>query len=113
VGTDGNGLKDDAVVELGQLTEHEVVPKGKTYHVVDGARKLTDDVNLPSIEDSPNSNSERAKWVDYCVSLGADREFLENDTEHVVDDTVGAEIVDEVPPLTVAELKDLAARLGG
>lgn len=67
--------------------------------------KVTDDVtvelngdqvtsNLPALE-RPADGALKAKWVDYAVALGADRAWVEGED------------------YTVADLRDLADRLGG
>lgn len=62
------------------------------------------------VGDRPGQSAGRAKWVDYCVRLGADRDAIEGRTEHWSDEhrayMPGA-------ALTRDRLVDLAERLGG
>lgn len=74
----------------------------------EAARQATDQPD--PIPDRPADGATKAKWVDYCVALGADRTFLISDTEHF--DAEAGEPVTE-PALTRDDLIDLADRLGG
>lgn len=79
--------------------------------------------NLPSLVDEkgkstrPAKSADIADWVDHCVDLGADRNYLENDTEHVrakLDEN--DQVVTEVevhPALTKPQLIELADNLAG
>jgi hypothetical protein len=106
---------DSADVRLspGEEIETSAPEAGQTFAVDNDVRVVVEDGSLPPLDGKPAKTADRPAWVDYCVSLGADRDFLENDTEHVVDATPGNEVVEASPPLTVKDLKDLAKRLGG
>lgn len=106
---DKNKMEDDFAVDAAE----DMPAEGMTFAVQGGARVLVEDGSQPSLPDRPAKSADRAKWVDYAVSLGADREFLENDTVHVRDATPGAEVVDEEPAFTVPEIMDLVEGLGG
>ena len=87
--------------------------EGMTFAVENGGRVQVEDGSQPGLDSAPSKSAERAKWVDYCVSLGADRNYLENETEHIVDATPGAEVVETHEAFSVADLKNLAETLGG
>jgi hypothetical protein len=74
------------------------------------ARRQTE--QPPAIPDRPADGAAKAKWVDYCVALGADRTFLTEDTEHGGGGADGNERITE-PALTRDQLIELATRLGG
>lgn len=59
----------------------------------------------------PADDADDAAWVDYCVALGADREFLTCDTEHWTGDHHGHLVT--LPPVTGLDLRALAENLGG
>jgi hypothetical protein len=67
-------------------------------------------VDLPSIPDRPADSAAKAEWVDYAVALGADRTYIDGDTEHY-DENDEAYHTDS--GLTVSDLRELADRLGG
>lgn len=72
---DNNQVKDTVRVEL-------------------NGSEVEDTTQLPPILYRPSDSATKAIWIDYCVSLGASREYLENS-------------------FTKAELIELADRLGG
>ncbi len=65
---------------------------------------------LQSLPDRPADSAGKDAWVDYVVSLGADRTYVTTTTEHF-DERENASV--EEPGLTKAELVELADRLGG
>jgi hypothetical protein len=111
MGTDNSENKDDFTVELNETVPPP--PEGMTYASVDGKRVLSEDGSQPPLSKRPGKSASRSDWVDYAVSLGADRHYLENDTEHIVDATPGSEVVETHDLLSVSDIKDLAERLGG
>jgi hypothetical protein len=86
--TDENQMSDSVRVEL-------------------NGRAIGDPDPLP---DKPDDTSDRDEWVDYVVALGADRNFVENETEHW-DSRTEAYVTE--PALETEQLKALAERLGG
>jgi hypothetical protein len=109
MGTDGAKLGDDFAVELNAPP----LPEGVTAHVVEGKVLYVEAEPVEEVGEAPSKSADRETWVDYCVRLGADRHFLDNDTEHFIDATPGQVKIEEHPALTVADLKELAKSLGG
>lgn len=95
--TDPAGLTDSVILEM----NGEEVPTNNFKPLV-----------------RPADGASTAKWVDYCVSLGADRDWLLGKTEHYVGDA-NAPPNPETPQFAVSEkatktfLKKLASDLGG
>lgn len=104
--TDNNQMTDEVVVEHNGEAVVGAHPDDPNYAYD----------NLPSLEDAkPAESASVSAWVDYCVSLGADRTFLTEETvhhDHVAADGQTNVYVTE-PKLTKAELQELATRLGG
>lgn len=119
---DEGGLTDqDVSVEL---SSERVVPQHDRFAeqmslVVGGSdeeREAATEANR--IPDRPADNAAHAKWVDYCVALGAQRGDLEYETVHYVSGTGIDAPPNPAPTYTspayeTAELKELANRLGG
>lgn len=112
--SDSNTRLDGAVVELNGEVVHGMHAEHDGYE------------DLPSIKDRPADSAGKAAWVDYAVSLGADRNYLENDTEHIGSESelqivevdgepvsVYVPVTDTHPGLTKPELVELADRLEG
>lgn len=80
-------------------------------HVALGDEDVVDDrlSNLDPLPKRPADSARREEWVSYVVALGADGDFVNNETEHANDHGE----VESLPSLTVPDLKDLADRLGG
>lgn len=89
---DGAGLSDEVQADLNPADEP--APEGRS----------------DPIPDRPADGAAKAKWVDYVVALGADRDFISGDTEHY---DAGADGMVTLPALTRDDLRDLADRLGG
>lgn len=97
--SDSNTRLDGAVVELnGEVVHGEHTGQGYD--------------NLPALE-RPADSAGKAAWVDYAVALGADRTYLEGDTEHTAYDQGGNPEYVTSPGLTKPELVELADRLEG
>lgn len=110
MGTDKNQVRDSADVRLEDPTP---VGEGKTFAVDNEVRVVAEDGSEPPLDGRPAKGAGRDAWVDYCVALGADRHYLENDTVHIVDATPGNEVVEDHAPLSVSDLREYADRLGG
>lgn len=101
--------------------------------VVDGAEMVLnrggdvvagEQVETPTLPERPSDGADKARWVDYVVALGADRDAVTGTTSHwspdgvtVIEGEYGpveerGGYVDE-PGLTRSDLIDLADRLGG
>jgi hypothetical protein len=106
---DRSGISDSARAEVNPTDTDDtpIEDLDPDWDDVEIARRQTE--QPPPIPDRPADGATKAKWVDYCVALGADRTFLTSDTEH--NDGTGT-IVTE-PALTRDELIELADRLGG
>jgi hypothetical protein len=105
---DGMGMADEVSVEVN--------PDEEPASEAGMEEKIADD-RLPSTGTLPNrpaDSADKDKWIDYCVALGASRDYLTSDTQHVVTvDAVGEAEYEEHAALTKNELIDLADRLGG
>lgn len=91
----------------------------------DGEVTVTYGAQPEPLPNRPADGAPKAKWVDYVVALGADRDYVEGNTDHW--DAEAALALDPDDPaldffgsgyvthsgLTVPELRDLADRLGG
>ena len=93
--TDDAGLTDEVTVELNPGPD-------------DGPATP----QLPALPERPADDAGRAAWVAYVVALGAEEQFVDNDTEHWEGPLDSGELV-TLPALTDAELMELAASLGG
>lgn len=114
------GLTDDEVRV--ELSSERVVPD--TDRFADQMALALGDTEAVAADDRsikearPADNAPKAKWIDYCVLLGAQRGFLEFETRHYVSGT-GKDAppnpapVYVSPAFTVDEMKDFATRLGG
>ena len=91
--TDSAGLSDEVIAELNPPPEGPPRPG-----------------QLDPLPERPADSASKAKWVDYVIALGADRGFVEGDTEHY--DAIEEAMV-TLPGLTRDELQDLADRLMG
>jgi hypothetical protein len=73
--------------------------------------------NLEEVGKRPGDSASKAAWVDYCVSLGADRDYLEGDTDHnrlELDENFQPVVTKETHPgLTRDQLIELADSMGG
>lgn len=101
--TSESGLTDEARGELNPEPETEESIAARTAAHVDTPKR-------------PGKSAPIAKWVDYVVSLGADRTFVTEDTEHVgweIEDGRPVQVTVTEPALTKADLIALADRLGG
>jgi hypothetical protein len=107
----GDQSKITDQVDIGTDTEEPM--QGRTFSVDVDGRVEVEDGSLPALGDRPAKSADRGAWLDYCVSLGADRHFLDNETEHVHDATPGGEVVETSAPFSKDELIDLANSLGG
>lgn len=105
--TDNNQVKDDFDAELN--ADVPPLPEGKTLSVIDGKRTLVDDGSQPAVRERPSDSADKKAWVDYCVDLGADRNFITKKTFHA---NVYEEL-EEFPGLTVEELIQYADENGG
>jgi hypothetical protein len=90
VSTSENHLSDEVTTELNPPEQPEPAP-------AEGPQR-------------PASNASRQGWLDYLVHLGADRAFIEGETEHF--DADQNRYV-QAPKLSRDELIALADRLGG
>jgi hypothetical protein len=109
--SDGNGIRDEAVVEVSpaQIPTED----GETVQVINGQLQVvsTDTESLPG---EPAASATKGEWVDYCVALGADRHYLEHETVHLESDDDAQVTGQEThEPFTIADLKDLAHDLRG
>jgi hypothetical protein len=102
--TDGAGISDDVQAQTFSDADADDMA------AAEDAREATE--QPPAIPDRPADGAAKAKWVDYCVALGADRTFLTEDTEHGGGGADGNERITE-PALTRDQLIELATRLGG
>src|SRR3954468_22954913 len=80
--TNDSGMRDSTRAELNP-TDTEDTPIEELdpdWDQDEIARRQTEQPD--PIPARPADGAAKAKWVDYCVALGADRTFLTSDTEH-------------------------------
>lgn len=113
--TSTNERKDEVVLHMNDEVVSGAVPDVEGYD------------NLDPVSKRPAKSADLPAWVDYCVDLGASRDYLENDTEHIGNRTkltvmanddgemvsVELPLADVHPALTKAQLIELADSLGG
>lgn len=90
---DDSGLTDEVIVQINPSGSHDETG-----------------LQADPIPIRPADGADKAAWIEYVVSLGADRGFVTGDTEHY-DSHEDAMVT--TPGLSKPQLADLAARLGG
>lgn len=92
--TDNNGLEDELDVQLNGDEE-------EAYGGIPAEGTL---------KERPSDSAPRSKWAEYCISLGADENYINNPTEHW-DDSEQEYVIHS--KLTQEQLMEYAAGLGG